>query len=131
LPPAPAGNWFAVLRRLGCTEQTYLGFTTVTTGATGNAGFSAAGLAALPAGENYVTLSGNVIANTATLSSPTGTVAYNPAQIRTAYGISSLTLDGPCQTIAIVVAYDDPGIYQTSWPAWPPPPPSPASRWSP
>ena len=52
------------------------------------------------------------MANTVTLSSPTGTVAYTPAQIRAAYGISSLALDGTGQTIAIVDAYDDPSIDQ-------------------
>ena len=43
---------------------------------------------------------------------PAGTIAYTPAQIRAAYGISSLALDGTGQTIAIVDAYDDPSIYQ-------------------
>ena len=52
------------------------------------------------------------MANTLTLDSPSGTAAYTPAQIRTAYGISSLSLDGTGQTIAIVDAYDDPGIFQ-------------------
>ena len=58
-----------------------------------------------------LTISGNGVANIVTLSSPTGTVAYTPAQIRAAYGISSLSLDGTGQTIAIVDAYDDPEIY--------------------
>ncbi len=40
-----------------------------------------------------------------------GTVAYTPAQIRAAYGISALPLDGTGQTIAIVDAYDDPEIF--------------------
>jgi hypothetical protein len=60
-----------------------------------------------------LTLSGNVIANSATLSSPAGTVAYSPAQIRTAYGVGGLGLDGTGQTVAVVVAYDDPSIYQS------------------
>ncbi|MFI5459371.1 MAG: choice-of-anchor Q domain-containing protein [Isosphaerales bacterium] len=59
-----------------------------------------------------MTISGNGVSNTVTLSSPTGTVAYTPAQIRAAYGISALALDGTGQTIAIVDAYDDPDIYQ-------------------
>jgi len=59
-----------------------------------------------------MTISGNGISNTVTLSSPSGTVAYTPAQIRTAYGISALALDGTGQTIAIVDAYDDPAIFQ-------------------
>ncbi|HTQ39236.1 MAG TPA: SdrD B-like domain-containing protein [Pirellulales bacterium] len=39
-------------------------------------------------------------------------LAYTPAQIRAAYGISKLSLDGSGQTIAIVDAYDDPNIVQ-------------------
>jgi len=59
-----------------------------------------------------LTISGNGVANSVTLSSPTGTVAYTPSQILSAYGISTLALDGTGQTIAIVDAYDDPGIFQ-------------------
>ena len=55
-----------------------------------------------------LTISGNAIANALSLSSPAGTVAYSPAQIRAAYGINNLALDGTGQTIAIVDAYDDP-----------------------
>ena len=44
--------------------------------------------------------------------SPCGDCRLLPAQIRTAYGINGLTLDGTGQTIAIVDAYDDPSIYQ-------------------
>ncbi len=58
-----------------------------------------------------VVLSGNSTAN-GLGAAPTGTVAYTPAQIRDAYGISNLSLDGTGQTIAIVDAYDDPDIYQ-------------------
>ncbi len=39
-------------------------------------------------------------------------IAYAPAQIRSAYGVNNLTLDGTGQTIAIVDAYDNPAIYQ-------------------
>ena len=39
-------------------------------------------------------------------------IAYTPAQIRSAYGVNNLTLDGAGQTIAIVDAYDNPAIYQ-------------------
>src|SRR5439155_1669775 len=35
---------------------------------------------------------------------------YTPAQIRTAYGMADLTLDGAGQVIALVEAYDDPNI---------------------
>jgi hypothetical protein len=41
-----------------------------------------------------------------------GGIAYTPAQIRSAYGINNLSLDGSGQTIAIVEAYADPAIYQ-------------------
>jgi hypothetical protein len=61
---------------------------------------------------DMLSISGNGVANTGTLDSPSGTVAYTPAQIRAAYGISSLSLDGTGQTIAIVDGYDDPSIYQ-------------------
>ncbi len=75
---------------------------------------SASGNAALNASIDVDTLSisGNGVANTVTLSSPAGTVAYTPNQIRDAYGVSNLTLDGTGQTIAIVDAYDDPSIFQ-------------------
>ncbi len=59
-----------------------------------------------------LSMSGNGISNTLALSSPAGTVAYSPAQIRSAYGISSLAYNGTGQTIAIVGAYDDPSIFQ-------------------
>ena len=59
-----------------------------------------------------LTLSGAAIANDLTLSASSGTVAYTPAQIRDAYGINDLSLDGTGQTIAIVDAYDDPSIVQ-------------------
>ncbi len=58
-----------------------------------------------------ITLSGNAITNVATLSTPQGTVAYSPAQVCAAYGVSSLTTDGSGQTIALVDAYDNPDIY--------------------
>lgn len=40
----------------------------------------------------------------------TTTTVYDPAQIRTAYGFNREALDGTGQTIAIVVAYDEPTI---------------------
>ena len=61
---------------------------------------------------DLLSISGNGIANTIALNSPTGTIAYTPAQIRSAYGINNMALDGTGQTIAIVDAYDDPGIFQ-------------------
>ncbi len=57
-------------------------------------------------------ISGNGVSNAITLSSPAGTVAYTPAQIRSAYGINSVASDGTRETIAIVDAYDDPSIDQ-------------------
>ena len=41
-----------------------------------------------------------------------GAAVYSPAQVRTAYGINNLSLDGTGQTIAIVDAYDNPAIFQ-------------------
>ena len=81
----------------------------------GNAALNAAIIA------DTMTISGNGIANTVTLDAPSGTVAYTPAQIRAAYGITALgaglvtptPLDGTGQTIAIVDAYDDPNIFQS------------------
>jgi Ca2+-binding RTX toxin-like protein len=63
-----------------------------------------------------LTISSNSIANSLTLASPDGTIAYTPAQIRAAYGINAMnegpsTIDGTGQTIAIVDAYDDPSIF--------------------
>jgi subtilase family serine protease len=41
-----------------------------------------------------------------------GSVVYTPAQVRAAYGVNNLALDGSGQTVAIVGAYDDPAIFQ-------------------
>jgi len=41
-----------------------------------------------------------------------GRTVYTPAEIRDAYGINNLSLDGAGQTIAIVDAYDNPSIFQ-------------------
>jgi hypothetical protein len=59
-----------------------------------------------------LSIGGNGVANTVTLSSPAGTVAYSPAQIRAAYGVGALGFDGTGLTIAIVDAYDDSAILQ-------------------
>jgi hypothetical protein len=59
-----------------------------------------------------LTISGAAVANNLTLDAPAGRVAYTPEQVRTAYGISNLSLDGTGQTIALVDAYDNPSIYQ-------------------
>ncbi|MGP0065797.1 MAG: Ig-like domain repeat protein [Isosphaeraceae bacterium] len=61
---------------------------------------------------DMLTISGNGVSNTVALDSPSGTVSYSPSQIRNAYGINNLALDGTGQTIAIVDAYDDPSIDQ-------------------
>ena len=58
-----------------------------------------------------LTLSGNAISNVASLAAPQGSTAYTPAQVRAAYGINTLSLDGSGETIAIVDAYDNPSIY--------------------
>ncbi len=59
-----------------------------------------------------LSISGNGAANTVTLDAAAGTLAYAPAQIRTAYGIDKVSLDGTGETITIVDAYDDPSIRQ-------------------
>ena len=58
-----------------------------------------------------LTISGNATTTGVTLVPPSGTVAYTPAQIRSAYGITNVSQDGQGQTIAIVAAYNDPSIY--------------------
>ena len=57
-----------------------------------------------------INISGNTILNQQLASD--GATVYTPAQVRGAYGVNNLTLDGTGQTIAIVDAYDDPDIYQ-------------------
>ena len=61
---------------------------------------------------NGINTTGDV-ASAVSLAAPAGAVAYTPAQIRAGYDISSLSLDGTGETIAIVDAYDDPNIFQT------------------
>ena len=58
---------------------------------------------------NTLTASGTAIAQ---LTGGDGGTAYAPAQVRTAYGINDVALDGTGQTIAVVDAYDNPAIYQ-------------------
>ena len=59
---------------------------------------------------NGINTTGDVT-NGLTLSAPSG-LAYTPAQIRDAYGINNLSMDGTGETIAIVDAYNDPAIFQ-------------------
>ena len=64
---------------------------------------------------NGINSSGD-IRNAATVGAPaagSGAVVYSSDQIRTAYGVNNLSLDGTGQTIAIVDAYDDPAIFQS------------------
>jgi hypothetical protein len=56
-----------------------------------------------------LTLSGNAIAQ---FSASGVAAAYTPAQVRTAYGVNGIPLDGSGQTVAVVEAYDDPSILQ-------------------
>ena len=62
---------------------------------------------------NLLSISNSAVANAVSLNSPTGSVAYTPAQVRAAYGISNLTFDGSGQTIAVVDAYDNPNILES------------------
>jgi hypothetical protein len=57
-----------------------------------------------------LTLSGTAIANGLTPAAPAGATAYDPAQIRLAYGINGPSQDGTGQAIAIVDAYHNPAI---------------------
>jgi hypothetical protein len=59
---------------------------------------------------NTLTLTGSSIAQLSGDSN--GNVVFTPAQIRSAYGLNSLSLDGTEQTIAIVDAYHTPDIYE-------------------
>ena len=68
--------------------------------------------AAVASGANTVFSGINTVGNVTNASLADVGLAYTPAQIRTAYGINSLSLDGTGQTIAIVDAYDDPAIAQ-------------------
>ena len=68
--------------------------------------------AAVSSGANMVFSGINTTGYIANADLAAAGLAYTPAQIRTAYGINNLSLDGTGQTIAIVDAYDDPSIYQ-------------------
>src|SRR5207302_1543773 len=57
-----------------------------------------------------LTLSGHTVFNQLTSS---GHTVYTPAQVRSAYDVNALGLDGTGQTIAIVDAYATPNLYQT------------------
>jgi hypothetical protein len=48
----------------------------------------------------------------------TATVPFTPSQIRHAYGFDQIPLDGSGQTIAIIVAYDDPKFVNSSDPGF-------------
>jgi hypothetical protein len=59
---------------------------------------------------NTLSLSANAIAQ---LTAADGvTAVYSPVQVRTAYGVNNLALDGTGQTIAIADAYNNPDISQ-------------------
>ena len=68
--------------------------------------------AAVSSGANAVFSGINTIGNVKNADLSSDGLAYTPAQVRTAYGINDLSLDGTGQTIAIVDAYDDPAIFQ-------------------
>ena len=61
---------------------------------------------------NTMNLSGAAVFSDSGINNSSGAQAYTPDQIRTAYGINDLALDGSGQTIAIIDAYDDPTIDQ-------------------
>jgi hypothetical protein len=124
LTPLTTGTYANVLIFQGRQNTKSISFS-------GNADPSEASIIYAPAAA--VTLSGNgqvgsatfkatVIASTMNLngnaifqlSDPgNGNTAFGPDQIRTAYGVNALSLDGTGQTIAIVDAFDNPSIYQS------------------
>ncbi len=69
--------------------------------------------AAVSSGANAVFSGINTIGNVTNANLADVGWPTRPAQIRTAYGINNLSLDGTGQTIAIVDAYDDPAISQS------------------
>jgi hypothetical protein len=69
--------------------------------------------AGVASGGNAVFSGINVIGNVTNATLTSDGLAYTPAQIRTAYGINNLALDGTGQTIAIVDAYDNPNIFES------------------
>ncbi len=72
---------------------------------------SATNESSIPSATATITITPAV--HNADLSAASGSLAYTPSQIRAAYGINNLSLDGTGQTIAIVDAYDNPDIFQT------------------
>ena len=68
--------------------------------------------ATVSSGANAVFSGVNTAGNVTNADLSSDGLAYTPDQVRTAYGINSLSLDGTGQTIAIVDAYDDPAIFQ-------------------
>ncbi len=64
-------------------------------------------------GVNTIFYGINATGNVTNASLGNASLAYTPAQIRGAYGINDLTLDGSGQTIAIVNAYNNPAICQS------------------
>jgi hypothetical protein len=120
LTPPTCGTYAGIVIFQSRDNSTALSISGNASGMTGTiyapaAELSESGNAALNASIDVDTLSisGNGVANAVTLAAPSGSVAYTPAQIRAAYGMSALALDGTAQTIAIVDAYDDPNIYQS------------------
>ncbi len=124
LTPLTSGTYQNILIFQGRQNANTISFS-------GNADPSAASIIYAPAAA--VTLSGNgqvgsaafqatVVASTLNLngnaifqlSNPgDGATAFSPGQIRTAYGVNALSLDGTGQTVAIVDAFDNPSIYQS------------------
>ena len=78
---------------------------------TNTATVSATNEPSIPSASATITITPTV--HNVDLSAAAGSLAYTPSEIRTAYGLNSLSLDGSGQTIAIVDAYDNPAIFQT------------------
>ncbi len=117
LSPPTTGTYAGILLFQPADNTKSMSLSGATSGMTGTidapaAGLTLSGSASLNAAlvVDTLSISGAAIANASAPTAPAGAVAYSPAQIRAAYGISSLALDGTGQTIAIVDAYDDPAI---------------------
>ncbi|HEV3339673.1 MAG TPA: SpaA isopeptide-forming pilin-related protein, partial [Pirellulales bacterium] len=69
--------------------------------------------ASVSSGANAVFSGINTIGNVKNATLSSSGLAYTADQVRTAYGVNNLALDGTGQTIAIVDAYDNPSIFQS------------------
>ena len=106
---SPARSFFLNLESLE-QRQVMSGTTTSSLGITA---VSATPTFSLPSGFKLVPVAAPANGLTPAITpanTPAASAPFDPAQIRHAYGVDQLSLDGTGQTIAIVDAYDDPSI---------------------